>query len=134
MCKENNQWEKKRLENAIARDTEEINSMKQRLKEKEEQLLKNKNRLDFIMQDGTLCLKPGTSIIFKDLDGRELKSKIVRNSQENYNLLLLTDYSDVCPSMDEYYIFNYNCIYSDTLIEMVEEDMNWKLLSIIKQG
>ena len=96
-------------------------------------VLWNKKRLKFIKNGGKDCFQAGTKLLFKDEDNTELEFIVVINRKGNYNALLMTNYSDMFELMTEYYICSYNCAYSDTLVEALENDLDLTFIKVINK-
>lgn len=121
----------KLLERLINSGEEEQNNLKLELERVSEELKENKKRLSFLQNGGQDCLPVGTKLLFKDEDDLELTIAVVMNNKENYNALLLTDYSSQFELMKEYFIFEYNCMYTNTLIQSLEEDYDFTFIKVI---
>ena len=120
-----NKNEIKELMELISKEELEIERLKEKLKNKEEEVKFKRQRVDFLLKGGNDCLALGTTLIFEDEDKSMLEVKIVGNSKGNYDGLLMTNYKDNYDYMGEYYIFGYNCVYTDTLIEKIEDEFDW---------
>ncbi len=119
------------LENLINQGELEIKSLKDDLERISNRLIKNKKRLLFLKNGGEDCFEPGTKLLFKDEDDRELLIVVVWDYKEKYNALLLTNYSDRFEGMCEYFIFDYNCIYTTTLVECLEKDYDLTFVKVV---
>lgn len=121
------------LENSINQDESEIENLKGDLEKTSNRLIKNKKRLSFLKNGGEDCFEPGTKLLFKDEDNRELLIAVVWDYKEKYNALLLTDYSYRFDGMQEYFIFDYNCIYTTTLVECLEKDYDLTFVKVVEE-
>jgi hypothetical protein len=74
-------------------------------------------------------LPVGTEITFKDEDEEIIKTVIVENYKERQTLILLTDYWRN-QELSKWYMFDYDCIYSDTLIEEFCNEYNAEVIAI----
>lgn len=117
------------------------------LKRKEEELKENiregieikneiaelKQSIDRLEKGLQSVLPIGTKIIFKDEEGQEIKTVIIEDYKEKQTLILLTDYWS-SEELHKWYKFNYNCIYSDTLINEFCNDFNVEVVKIDKNN
>jgi hypothetical protein len=87
------------------------------------------SRLDKGMKS---ILPVGTKIIFKDEDDKWVETVIVENYKEKQTLILLSDYW-INQELSKWYMFDYNCIYSDTLIEEFCNDYELEVVSIVEK-
>lgn len=127
-----NKDEIKLLEKLISAGEIKEERLKYELKRVSKELTENKKRLSFLENGGQDCFPVGTKLLFKDEDNFELEIAVVMNYKENYNALLLTDYSNEYELMKEYFIFDYNCRYTNTLVERLEEDYNLTFVKVIE--
>ena len=122
------------LENLIRRNESEIKKLEGDLEQTSNRLIKNRKRLLFLKNGGEDCFEPGTKLLFKDEDDKELLIVIVWDYKERYNALLLTNYSERFEGMQKYFIFDYNCIYTSTLVECLEKDYDLTFVKVIEEG
>jgi len=61
-------------------------------------------------------LPVGTTITFKDEDEQLIETVIVEGYKERQTLILMSEYWSN-QELSKWYMFDYNCMYSDTLIE-----------------
>lgn len=87
------------------------------------------SRLDKGMQS---VLPIGTKIVFKDEDDKIIETVIIEDYKERQTLILLNDYWS-SEELHKWYKFNYECMYSDTLIKEFCNDFNVELVSIDKE-
>lgn len=76
-------------------------------------------------------LPAGTKIKFKDEDEEIIETVIVENYKERQTLILLSGYWRNA-ELNKWYMFDFNCIYTDTLIEEFCNEYNVEVLEIIK--
>ena len=68
--------------------------------------------------------------MFEDEDGFELEVRMVKNKKDNYDGLLMTNYTNIYDNLSEYTLLGYNCMYTDTLVKSIESDYNFKLIDV----
>lgn len=76
-------------------------------------------------------LPAGTKIKFKDEDEEIIETVIVENYKERQTLILLSGYWRNA-ELNKWYMFDFNCIYTDTLIEEFCKEYNVEVVEIIK--
>jgi hypothetical protein len=76
-------------------------------------------------------LPVGTRITFKDEDDEIIETVIVENYKERQTLILLSEYWRNA-ELNKWYMFDFNCIYSDTLIEEFCNEYNVEIVDIVK--
>jgi hypothetical protein len=121
-------------------DLEKYQKALDRKKEEYKENIKNgieiKHEIDQLKQ--TICrlekgvksvLPVGTEITFKDEDEEIIKTVIVENYKERQTLILLSDYWRN-QELSKWYMFDYTCIYSDTLIEEFCNEYNVEIIAI----
>ena len=75
-------------------------------------------------------LPVGTELIFKDIDsGQEIKVVIIEPDGEKQTFMLLND-TWTNQELNKWYVFNYKCIYSDTLINEFCDDYEVELIGL----
>ena len=80
------------------------------------------------------CLKQGlpvgTELIFKDIDsGQEIKVVIIEPDGERKTFMLLND-TWTNQNLSKWYVFNYKCRYSDTLINEFCDDYEVEFIGL----
>lgn len=75
-------------------------------------------------------INAGTELLFKDIYNNVLKIVVVENS-ERFNAVLLTDYSYEYEHMIPYYLFDFNCIFGETLINSIENEYALKFIKVL---
>ena len=88
------------------------------------------SRLEKGMQS---VLPVGTKITFKDENEEIIETVIVENYKERQTLILLSEYWRDA-ELNKWHMFDYTCIYSDTLIEEFCNDYNVELIGIIDES
>ena len=91
-------------------------------------LKENISRLDKGVKS---ILSVGSKINFidKDEDDNIIETVIVENYKERQTLILLSDYWK-SQGLSKWYMFDYDCIYSDTLIDEFCKDYKVEVVSI----
>lgn len=111
----------------------EIDLMKRKLKQNEiektrleiklEDCMKELNTIKFNYDD----LHAGSKLKFKDEDGNIYEFIVIVND-DMFNVILMSDNSDVYDYFKPYYYFDYRCIYIDTLITGLTSEYNLELI------
>lgn len=90
------------------------------------ELEKDISRLDKGLKS---TLPVGTKIVFKDEDEKIIETIIIEKCKERQTLLLISDYW-INTELSKWYMFDYSCIYSDTLINEFCEDYDCEVVKI----
>ena len=98
-----------------------------KLQHKIKELEKDISRLDKGLKS---TLPVGTKIIFKDEDEKIIETIIIEKCKERQTLLLISDYW-INTELSKWYMFDYSCIYSDTLINEFCEDYDCEVVKIV---
>ena len=115
-----------KLENEIdliKRKLKQNEKEKTRLEIKLEDYMKELNAIKFSYDD--LCA--GSKLKFKDEDDNIYEFIVVVND-DMFNVILMSDNSDVYEYFKPYYCFDYRCIYIDTLIASLTNEYNLELI------
>ncbi|WP_252251232.1 hypothetical protein [Clostridium sp. VAP52] len=90
------------------------------------ELEKNISRLDKGLKS---ILPVGTKITFKDEDGKIIETIIIEDCKERQTLLLIID-CWINAELSKWHMFDYSCIYSDTLINEFCADYSCEVVKI----
>lgn len=96
---------------------------KTKLKSKLEDYMKELDTMKFNYDD--LCA--GSKLKFKDEDNNIYEFVIIVNDGM-FNVILISDNSNVYDDFKPYYYFDYRCIYVDTLIASLISEYNLELI------
>ena len=98
-------------------------------KELEEKIMEVENEINRIIVGCVDNLKEGTICTFETKNEYRYKCKvIIVENYDRYTFLPINDYYGY--DFEQYKLLNYNCIYTDTLIEQFEKDYNCKIVKV----
>ncbi|NFH01346.1 hypothetical protein FC831_13845 [Clostridium botulinum] len=96
------------------------------LKQEIKELEKNISRLNKGLKS---ILPVGTKITFKDEDKKIIETIIIEDCKERQTLILISDYW-INTELSKWHMFDYSCIYSDTLINEFCENYDCEVVKI----
>ena len=117
------------VEKQIKNIKKEMENLEQKLADKHHFLHSAKKELNSIIKNED-NLFVGDILVFEDEDGFELEVRMVKNKKDNYDGLLMTNYTSIYDNLSEYTLLGYNCMYIDTLVKSIESDYNFKLIDV----
>ncbi len=119
--------------NRIIKLENEIDLIKRKLKQNEIEKTNLKSKLeDYIKELDTMKfnyddLHAGSKLKFKDEDNNIYEFIIIVNDG-TFNVILISDNSNVYDYFKPYCYFDYKCIYVDTLIAILIDEYNLELI------
>lgn len=122
------------IDRAIADKEYLIQGLQEELAEAQSELLNLQNDRKIIkLKEARVnpCLPTGTRLLFRDLDFNEIEMIITVNSKEEYNLILMTDYSRYYDYMHQYFSFGYRAQHTNTLISAVCDDYHLTFVKLL---
>lgn len=119
----------KNLELKIEEIEIDIKPLKEELYEKESTLKDLQEELRYeVLMSKTNNINIGDSIVFKDLDGKYIETMLITDSKGHFDLVFLTDCSDISDSMGRGVKMDKKYLYLDSLISDVEDIYNLKFV------
>lgn len=119
--------------NRVVKLENEIDLIRRKLKQNEIEKTRLETRLeDYVKELDAIKfnyddLHAGSKLKFKDEDGNMYEFIVIVND-DMFNVILMSDNSNVYDYFKPYYYFGYRCIYIDTLIASLTSEYDLELI------